>query len=126
MVGRMKLVWEGAFDSAHSLYQYDGKCQRLHGHRWVVKVEISIDTTEYEGDGVSVDFNRLKHLIDQYDHRYLNEAVDVFSQISPSAENIIQVLADDIEMAIQGCKGNPKLKRIELYETPKNCVVLEF
>ena len=30
-----------AFDSAHFLAGYEGKCANIHGHRWVIEVEIS-------------------------------------------------------------------------------------
>lgn len=126
MEGRMHLHWEGAFDSAHRLYDYDGKCSRLHGHRWTVKADIGIDAVEYKGDGISVDFNELKAVMDKYDHRYLNEDIEVFKGLSPSAENIVQILANDIEDALRGKQGNPKLIRLEVFETPKNSVVLEY
>lgn len=30
-----------SFDSAHFLQGYNGKCANLHGHHWVIEVEIS-------------------------------------------------------------------------------------
>ena len=34
------LQTEAAFDSAHFLTDYYGKCENLHGHRWRVVVTI--------------------------------------------------------------------------------------
>ena len=126
MEGRMTLHWEGAFDSAHWLYEYKGKCSRLHGHRWNVKVDIAIDTMEYPADGISVDFNVLKTVIDSLDHRCLNNDYLAFEKVSPSAENIVQYLAELITEAIKNGRGNPRIKRLEVFETPNNSIVLEY
>jgi len=126
MEGSMTLHWEGAFDSAHRLYEYQGKCSHLHGHRWTVKVDIAIGTMRYLDDGISVDFNVLKDIINGLDHKYLNEDVVDFGFLSPSAENIVQYLAEEISKALVGKQGNPRLKRIELFETPNNSIVLEY
>ena len=34
------LKTEAAFDSAHFLKDYQGKCKNLHGHRWRVIISI--------------------------------------------------------------------------------------
>ena len=37
------LKTESAFDAAHFLSDYDGKCENLHGHRWRVIAWIEVD-----------------------------------------------------------------------------------
>ena len=52
------LKTESAFDAAHFLSDYDGKCENLHGHRWRVIAWIEVDelqTSGQEKDNV-VDF----------------------------------------------------------------------
>ena len=64
----MEIKTEGHFSAAHVV---DGKtkCNRLHGHNWVVKVtingEINPDT------GMVEDFIGIKDIIDQLDHKTL-------------------------------------------------------
>ncbi|MFA6347415.1 MAG: 6-carboxytetrahydropterin synthase, partial [Dehalococcoidales bacterium] len=36
-----KLSVEEHFDAAHALRGYKGKCENLHGHRFVVKVKVT-------------------------------------------------------------------------------------
>ena len=31
---------EGAFEAAHHINDYPGKCARLHGHNWVVEAVV--------------------------------------------------------------------------------------
>lgn len=125
MEGKMTLHWEGHFDGAHNLYGYNGKCANLHGHRWNVKADIEIDTIEYKGDGISVDFNVLKRVVDKLDHKYINELPE-FKEVSPSAENIVQYIDSELAKAMVGLQGNPRVKRLEVFETPNNSVVIEY
>ena len=37
------------YDAAHFLRNYEGKCERLHGHRYVV--EVAVQTTELNEAG---------------------------------------------------------------------------
>ena len=40
---------EAAFDSAHFLTDYYGKCENLHGHRWRVEVTLAQEELQTEG-----------------------------------------------------------------------------
>ena len=35
-----ELKVEGAFEAAHQIKDYPGKCARLHGHNWVVQAVV--------------------------------------------------------------------------------------
>ena len=50
------------FDSAHFLKDYEGKCANIHGHRWIVTVDVGSETIEESGPyrGMVVDFGKLK------------------------------------------------------------------
>jgi NAD(P)-dependent dehydrogenase (short-subunit alcohol dehydrogenase family) len=58
------------YDSAHYLRNYKGKCERLHGHRYVV--ELALGTTELDKAGIAFDFvevkKHLRALADHLDH----------------------------------------------------------
>lgn len=54
------------FDCAHMLSQYEGKCSNLHGHTYHGIVTIESDT--HVDTGMVVDYNKIKQIVDKYDH----------------------------------------------------------
>src|SRR5512141_2157946 len=75
------------YDSAHFLRHYHGKCERMHGHRYVV--EVALGTAQLDEAGISFDFvavkRELRALAEYLDHQNLNE-LPPFDRIEPSAE----------------------------------------
>ena len=73
------LQTEAAFDSAHFLTDYYGKCENLHGHRWRVEVTLSQDELQTEGTmrDMVLDFGVFKkavrELAETLDHTFLVE-----------------------------------------------------
>lgn len=73
------LETEAAFDSAHFLAGYDGKCSNIHGHRWRVVLTIRGEELEEDGPkrGMLADFgdvkNALKEETDYLDHSLIVE-----------------------------------------------------
>lgn len=53
-----ELVVNGAFEAAHRLVDYPGKCNRLHGHSWTVEMSVSGD--KLDNIGMVADFKVLK------------------------------------------------------------------
>jgi 6-pyruvoyltetrahydropterin/6-carboxytetrahydropterin synthase len=76
------------YDSAHFLRNYHGKCERLHGHRYVV--EVALQTAELNEAGIAFDFvdlkRHLRELADELDHENLND-LPQFAEVETSAEN---------------------------------------
>jgi 6-pyruvoyltetrahydropterin/6-carboxytetrahydropterin synthase len=76
------------YDSAHFLRYYRGKCERLHGHRYVV--ELALTSNDLDAAGIAFDFvivkRFLRELADYLDHENLND-LEPFTRIEPSAEN---------------------------------------
>ncbi len=76
------------YDAAHFLNNYEGKCSRLHGHRYVV--EAALQATELDDSGIAFDFIDLKKALrgiaDELDHENLNE-LPQFRDVETSAEN---------------------------------------
>ena len=52
-----ELVVNGAFEAAHRLVDYPGKCNRLHGHSWTVEMSVSGD--KLDNIGMVADFKVL-------------------------------------------------------------------
>jgi 6-pyruvoyltetrahydropterin/6-carboxytetrahydropterin synthase len=76
------------YDAAHFLRHYQGKCAKLHGHRYVVEAAVRLETLDESG--IAFDFADLKgalrDLADGLDHENLNE-LPQFEGIETSAEN---------------------------------------
>lgn len=76
------------YDAAHYLANYQGKCNRLHGHRYVV--EAAVQTPDLDESGIAFDFADLKGLLrdlaDELDHQNLND-LPQFQDVETSAEN---------------------------------------
>jgi 6-pyruvoyltetrahydropterin/6-carboxytetrahydropterin synthase len=86
------------YDSAHFLRHYKGKCERLHGHRYVV--EMALATDELDRSGIAFDFvevkRNLRELADYLDHNNLND-LPPFDTIEPSAENQAKYFYDEMK-----------------------------
>lgn len=73
------LKTEAAFDSAHFLTDYYGKCENLHGHRWRVEVTLGQDSLQTEGTmkDMVLDFGVFKKAVreaaEELDHVFLVE-----------------------------------------------------
>ena len=124
------------FNAAHRLYNADwtdarnatvfGKCANpnYHGHNYelivAVKGEINPET------GFVMDMKILKQLIEieieeKFDHKNLNEEVEAFKDLNPTAENISVVIWNKLRSKID---ENLELS-ITLFETPRNFVTYD-
>jgi 6-pyruvoyltetrahydropterin/6-carboxytetrahydropterin synthase len=87
-IGMYSISVEAHYDSAHLLRDYEGKCARLHGHRYVVQVVLQAPRVGRAG--MVYDFGdlkrHLKELAEGLDHRNINE-VHPFTEIESTAEN---------------------------------------
>lgn len=81
------------FSAAHNLRNYEGKCERLHGHNWIV--EASFNYKDLDEAGLAVDFKiakaALKEATEPLDHSYLNE-LEFFKTVNPTSENIAKLI----------------------------------
>jgi 6-pyruvoyltetrahydropterin/6-carboxytetrahydropterin synthase len=106
------------YDSAHYLRNYQGKCERLHGHRYVV--ELALATDELDRAGIAFDFvdvkKHLRELADHLDHNNLND-MPPFDTLEPSAENQAKYFYDEMKRRLP-----PRMAEAILYakvwETP--------
>jgi 6-pyruvoyltetrahydropterin/6-carboxytetrahydropterin synthase len=79
------------FSAAHQLTNaYDEKCNAsIHGHDWKVLVEIK---TEKLINNMVIDFKKIKEIINELDHKNLNEVLD----FEPTAELITKYIYDKL------------------------------
>jgi 6-pyruvoyltetrahydropterin/6-carboxytetrahydropterin synthase len=91
------------YDSAHFLVHYKGKCERLHGHRYVV--EVAVQAAELNEAGIAFDFvdlkRELRELADHLDHELLNELPE-FEGIETSAENQARWFYEELRKRLPG------------------------
>jgi len=108
-----KVRIEGSFAAAHRLVHYNGKCERLHGHNYKVRVWAEGETLG-EG-GMLVDFGLLKKALNEVllslDHSDLNE-IAVFAD-DPSAERIAKYIFD----GIKGLDKGLPIAAVDVFET---------
>lgn len=105
---------------AHKLeLPYESKCSNLHGHNWIITVELqSEELTEY---GMVMDFTHIKKLIHEpLDHSYINE---VIPGMNPTAENIAKWIADTLTGEFDGIYV--VCTRVEVEESPNNTAIYE-
>ncbi|MDC0739122.1 6-carboxytetrahydropterin synthase QueD [Cognatishimia sp. SS12] len=108
-----RIAKEFHFSASHQLTHLprDHQCARLHGHNYVVTVELA--AAELNADGFVRDYGELRALKDyidaRFDHRHLN---DVFDGIS-TAENMARHFFD-------WCAARwPETVAVRVSETPK-------
>ena len=108
------------FSSAHKLNNYDGPCENIHGHNWIVKAYVRCSTLD--SIGLGIDFKELrkelKKVIGKLDHRDLNVIFDPFGK-NPSSENIAQYIYEELSKTVNGT--NRHIAKIDVFETPGNC-----
>jgi 6-pyruvoyltetrahydropterin/6-carboxytetrahydropterin synthase len=106
------------YDSAHFLVNYQGKCERLHGHRYVV--EAAVQTAELNEAGIAFDFVDLKRelraLADYLDHQLLNELPE-FQGVETSAENQARYFYDKLKDTLPAAQAEGLLYT-RVWETP--------
>ena len=114
---------EGAFEAAHHINGYSGKCARLHGHNWVV--EAVVKGRELDELGMLVDFKdikqTLKDILERFDHRYLNELAPFKDGVNPTAENLARIIFEELA-GNEIFKRDSVLAAITVFESPKSSV----
>ena len=134
-----ELKTETAFDSAHFLTDYYGKCENLHGHRWRVVVYLRQEKLQTEGTmkDMVLDFTAFKRIVraqaEAMDHMFLVEEGSLapatvaalegegFSLLMlpfrTTSENLARYFAE--KLIEQGLD----ISRVGMYETPNNCAI---
>ena len=115
----MKILLD--FAAAHLLRNYEGVCNRLHGHNW--KVEVMVTATKLDEVGMGMDFKVIKdatrELIGKLDHRNLND-IPPFDKINPTAENISEYLYSELSKTLN--TDGIKVSAVTLWETDRASV----
>ena len=126
------------FETAHVLYNYDGKCKNMHGHSYKLFVTVKgnpIKDLDHHKNGMVVDFGDIKkivkeEIVDIWDHAVLvngasphkilgenlqNEGHKViFCEYQPTCENMLYDIAAKIKSKLP---NHVQLAYLKLHET---------
>ncbi len=104
------------FSAAHHLLNYNGECEKQHGHNW--KVEVYVRGETLNAANILMDFKdlkkELKQVIDLFDHEDINE-LEQFKDVSPSSEIISKFIYHELK------KNVPQVHKVTVWETEDNC-----
>lgn len=126
------------FETAHVLYNYDGKCKNMHGHSYKLFVTVKgipVNNLEDHKNGMVVDFGDIKKIVknevvDVWDHAVLVNAVSphkllgenlqkeghkvIFCNYQPTCENMLYDIAAKIKSKLP---AHIQLTYLKLHET---------
>jgi len=114
-----EITTETSFSAAHHLRDYNGPCEKVHGHNWLVKT--TVRCKELNEIGIGIDFRDLKKavkkVIDELDHSDLNVIFNSQKK-NPSSENIARYIYEKLndQLSDSSCHAY----KIEVFETPGN------
>ena len=110
------LCVKDSFSAAHRLEDYNGKCEQLHGHNFIVEALFSGE--RLSGSGMVIDFKilkgHLKDILNNLDHTCIND-IPFFSQRASSSEYIAMYIYGELNKAIQN--GPVRLIEVKIWES---------
>lgn len=118
-----KLKIQDHFSAAHFLRNYQGPCEKLHGHNW--KVELVVEGEKLDQTDILIDFkilkSILKSILQELDHQLLND-LSYFKEVNPSSEKIAELI---FKKAREKLASYPdvKIKEVAIYESEKACAI---
>jgi 6-pyruvoyltetrahydropterin/6-carboxytetrahydropterin synthase len=97
MAGVFEIHVKTDFSAAHCLREYEGDCERLHGHNWTV--EVFVQCRKLNAIGLGIDFREVKQVlrevVRQLDHSHLND-LSIFRDENPTSENIARFIFGEL------------------------------
>lgn len=118
-----RVTREFSFDASHNLPRHKGKCHRVHGHTWVVKITCcgSLNVSGPES-GMVIDYGRIKEamapIIEKLDHYHLN---NIPGLANPTSEILAKWIYDKAKPHF-----HEMLESVEVMESPgSSCVYYE-
>jgi len=136
-MNKIRVTKQFNFESAHALWNYDGKCKNIHGHTYKLFVTVvgsPIEEKDHVKLGMVIDFGDLKDIvktkiIDVFDHAViLNEQAPygelkkvpqmferfITTGYQPTCENMV---SDFAQIIMKELPRGVELFSLRLYET---------
>lgn len=137
----LSVTREHSFAAAHRLFDYNGQCERLHGHNYGISITLS--QPELDSLGMVLDFAEIKNILltrldEAWDHKTLlydqdpltQQLIDILEDgsvcalpFNPTAENMAQYLGETFFPDILKEKGFPpnlEVTKVTVHETKNN------
>jgi 6-pyruvoyltetrahydropterin/6-carboxytetrahydropterin synthase len=113
------------FSAAHQIRMHGGKCERLHGHNWRIRVHARAGALNRIG--MVVDFADLQRVVAElcarFDHQNMND-VPPFTEVNTTAENLSRffyVEANRLLSTLEG--GRVSVSKVEVWENEGSLAV---
>lgn len=113
------------FSAAHQIRFHGGKCERLHGHNWRVRVHARASTLNRIG--MVIDFADLQRLVaevgSRFDHQNVNE-VAPFDQENTTAELLARFFYVEMSRRLAELEGGRvTVARVDVWENEGSLAV---
>jgi 6-pyruvoyltetrahydropterin/6-carboxytetrahydropterin synthase len=113
------------FSAAHQIRMHGGKCERLHGHNWRVRVHARASTLNRIG--MVVDFADLQRVVAElcarFDHQNVNE-VPPFTEVNTTAENLARFFFVEAGRRLSAMEdGRVSVSKVEVWENEGSLAV---
>lgn len=97
------------FEAAHRIFGHQGRCENLHGHRYVCNFTFS--TSKLDKLGMVIDFSEIKKVLgkwikDNLDHNVILHKKDT---------NLIKAIENCTKQKIYKLKKNPTVENLALH-----------
>jgi 6-pyruvoyltetrahydropterin/6-carboxytetrahydropterin synthase len=114
-----EITTEASFSAAHHLNNYDGPCEKVHGHNWLVRATARCG--KLDSAGIGIDFktlrSKIKEVLAELDHTDLNVPLGRVG-LNPSSENLAFYIFGRLRDRLKGMPCT--IRRVEVFETPGN------
>jgi 6-pyruvoyltetrahydropterin/6-carboxytetrahydropterin synthase len=113
------------FSAAHQIRFHGGKCERLHGHNW--RVRVHAQASELNRIGMVVDFADLQKLVAEiaarFDHRNVNE-IPPFDEVNTTAELLARHFYAEASARLAASEGGRvRVCKVEVWENEGSLAV---
>jgi 6-pyruvoyltetrahydropterin/6-carboxytetrahydropterin synthase len=113
------------FSAAHQIRFHGGKCERLHGHNWRIRVHAR--ASELNKIGMVLDFADLQKLVTEigakFDHQVINE-IPPFDTVNTTAENIARHFYVEVDRLVAEREGGRvRISKVEVWESDGSVAV---
>ena len=100
-----------------------GKCARPHGHGHNYHLEVTVKGEIDDRTGMLADLGDIQqaiedHVVEPFDHTFLNKDIPYFATVVPTAENIAVHIRDLLRDPIRAAGAT--LHKVKLIESPNN------
>ena len=113
------------FSAAHQIRMHGGKCERLHGHNWRIRVHARAGALNRLA--MVIDFADLQKIVAElcarFDHQNINE-VAPFTEVNTTAENLSRFFYVEANRRLSTLEGGRvSVSKVEVWENEGSLAV---